>query len=324
MLALAAEADEAQRYWPQWRGPLGTGVAPEGNPPVEWSETKNLRFKVEIPGVGHASPIVWKDRIYLMTAVAAKQQKAEPEPAEGDRRSRGIQPTHTQRFVLLALDRATGEVVWERTAREALPHESTHLDGTWASASPITDGERIFAHFGSNGLYAYDLAGTLLWSKDLGEMQTRNGFGEGSSPALHGDTLVVNWDHEGDSFIVALDKRTGKELWRRQRPGEVTSWSTPLVVGKGPRPQVVVAATGKTRGYDLESGDVLWESGGMTVNTIPSPVEKDGTVYVMSGFRGNALQAIRLEGARGDLAGTPHITWSFDRDTPYVPSPLLY
>ncbi|MCH9649720.1 MAG: PQQ-like beta-propeller repeat protein [Deltaproteobacteria bacterium] len=331
LLPLASLQAEAPN-WHQWRGPDANGVAPASDPPIEWSEEKNLRWKVPIPGKGHASPVIWEDRIFLATAIATEKPALDlyhPEVEANNPRSRrrGIQPTHVQRFVVLALDRATGKTVWQHTARESAPHEGTHLDATWASASPITDGEHLFVTFGSNGLYAYDLAGKLLWEKDLGDMQTRNGFGEGSSPALQGNTLVITWDHEGESFIVALDKRTGAELWRQPR-AEATSWATPLIVESGGKHQVVVNGTGKIRGYDLANGKILWESGGMTTNTIPSPVHKDGVVYVMSGFRGNALQAIQLANAKGDLgdseAAPGALLWTYDRDTPYVPSPLLY
>ncbi len=325
-LDFGISAAPAETDWPQWRGPEGTGVAAGAHPPQEWSAEKNLRWKVEIPGKGHASPIILGERIFLTTAISTPREIPQPEVEEEDgpgRRRRNIQPTYVQRFVTLALDRGTGEVVWQHTSRESAPHEGTHQDATWASSSPITDGEHLFANFGSNGLFAYDLEGKLLWQKDLGDMQTRNGFGEGSSPALHGNTLILTWDHEGDSFIVALDKRTGAELWRQNRD-EVTSWATPLVVEVGGRPQVVVPGTSKTRGYDLVGGKILWESPGMTLNVIPSPVYRNGTVFVMSGFRGNALQAIRLAAAKGDLSDSKAITWTHDRDTPYVPSPLLY
>jgi outer membrane protein assembly factor BamB len=165
--------------------------------------------------------------------------------------------------------------------------------------------------------------GNLVWEKDLGDMQIRHGFGEGSSPALFGNTILVNWDHEGDSFIVALDKRTGEEIWRRDRD-EITSWSTPLVVEHAGNRQGIVSATGQVKGYDLETGDVIWEARGMTVNVIPTPVHIDGLVIVTSGFRGNALLAIRLNGAKGDITDTDAVVWSLDRDTPYTPSPLLF
>jgi len=320
LAALPAAAD-----WPRWRGPEATGASPTAEPPVRWSEGENVRFKVAIPGRGHASPIVHGDRLYLLTAVPADPAAA-GESQEAAEEKRGWPPSvepSRHRFVVLALSRDDGSVVWERTAVEKVPHETTHHDGTWASASPVTDGERLYAHFGSAGLYGYDLDGELLWKKDLGDMRTRHGFGEGASPAVHGDTLVVNWDHEGDSFLVALDARTGEERWRVERD-EVTSWSTPIVVEHGGRTQVIVAATGASRGYDLETGEVIWSLGGMTVNTVPSPVHGDGMVYLTSGFRGNALQAVRLAAAEGKLDGTEAVAWSLDRDTPYVPSPLLY
>lgn len=318
-----ALADSANtEYWPQWRGPLATGVAPRADPPVEWSEGKNVAWKVEIPGRGSASPIVWKEVVYVLTAVPTGEPTQTAAP-QGDGRSRGIQPNQAQQFTILAIRRSDGGVAWKKVLREEVPHEGTHGTGTWASNSPITDGEHLYAYFGSRGLYCLDMEGNLIWEKDLGDMQTRRSFGEGSSPALFGNTLLVNWDHEGDSFIVALDKNTGKEIWRRDRE-EITSWSTPLVVEYAGRPQAIVNATGKVRSYDLEKGDVIWEVGGMTVNVIPTPVHLDGLVIVTSGFRGNSLLAINLQGAKGDITDSDSIVWSLDRDTPYTPSPLLY
>jgi outer membrane protein assembly factor BamB len=275
--------------------------------------------------------VVWGRKVFVTTAVdeGVPSPDAPPPapPAEGaaqGRRGLAGAPGMLHRFVVLALDLDTGKVLWERTARRAPPHEGHHPDGTYASGSPVTDGEHVFASFGSQGLYAYDLDGNLKWEKDLGDMTTRLGFGEGASPALHGDTLVLNWDHEGEDFIVALDKRTGAERWRRERD-EMTSWTTPLVVEHGGRPQVIVSATGAIRSYDLATGEELWHTPGMTVNAIPSPVyDGSSTVYATSGFRGSALLAIDLASAKGNLEGTAAIRWRFDRDTPYVPSPLLY
>lgn len=323
------EPADPVHYWSQWRGPLGTGAAPHGDPPVAWSETENIRWKVDLPGQGHASPIVWGDRVFIVTAIETDQalpqeeQVEEEEAPSGHWRPDPKLPKQVYQFDILALDRQSGAVLWQRTAREEPPHEGTHQDGSWAPASPVTDGERVYAHFGSRGLYCYDMAGELLWSTDLGDMTTRLSFGEGASPALHGDAIVVNWDHEGESFIVALDKRTGAERWRVERD-EHTTWSTPLIVEHAGRSQVIVNATNRVRSYDLQSGALIWECGGMTVNPIPTPVAVDGVVYVMSGFRGNALLAIRLDGAEGDITGSESIVWSYDRDTPYVPSPLLY
>jgi len=293
------------RFWPQWRGPLGTGEAPNANPPLEWSEKKNVRWKVEIPGRGKSSPIVWGDLVFVTTAVPTGKGSS-------------------QDFVVLAYGRADGQLRWRKTVRTLVPHEGTHADGTFASASALTDGERVYAFFGSRGLYALDLQGHVLWEKDLGTMTTRLGFGEAASPALFGNTLVVNWDHEGNDFIVALDAKTGKERWRNDQRNEPTTWATPLVVVQDGRPQVVTSGTNRVRSYDLETGKLLWEAGGLTDNVIPSPVSAGGMVYLTSGFRGNALIAVRLAGAKGDITGTPAVAWRYDRDTPYVPSPLLY
>lgn len=192
-----------------------------------------------------------------------------------------------------------------------------------ASSSVVTDGSHVIASFESRGIYAYDMNGKPLWQKDLGDKQMRNEFGEGSSPALHRDSLFVVWDHQGESFIVALDKATGAERWRAKRD-EIDSWATPLVVETGGKAQVVTGAMRRVRAYDAATGEVVWETAGLTMNPIPSPVQADGLVFLMSGFRGNSLKAIRVAGAKGDITGSPHVVWTLERDTPYVPSPLLY
>ncbi len=316
-----------ERYWPQWRGPQASGVAPHGDPPIEWNENKNVRWKTEIPGQGHATPIVWGDTVFVTSAIKTDKQ-VELEPIEVPQRRRGRRgrsaaPSSTYKFVIFAINRSDGSVHWQQTAREEVPHEGTHQTGSWAANSPVTDGEHVYAYFGSRGLYCYDMQGNLQWERDLGDMIIKRSFGEGSSPVLYGDVIVLNWDHEGDSFIIALDKRTGEELWKVARD-ESTSWSTPLVVEDNGTPQVVVNATYRTRSYDLATGKTLWECGGMTANAIPSPVTANGIVYVTSGFRGNALQAIRLADTTGDITGATAVIWEYDRDTPYVPSPLLY
>ncbi|HOX58819.1 MAG TPA: PQQ-like beta-propeller repeat protein [Candidatus Paceibacterota bacterium] len=336
--------------WPQWRGPLQNGVAPEATPPITWSETNNVKWKVRLPGGGHATPIIWEDRIFIQTAIptgrkvetntaAAGEQpsavRAEPPPkgegrpdGPGGRKGRGgfgggAKPTEFYQFAVLCLDRQTGKVLWQKVAREEVPHEGYRQnEGSFASSSGLTDGKHLIACFGSRGLYCFDLNGKLLWEHDLGKMRMVMAFGEGSSPALHEDTLIVNCDNEDDSFIVALDKTTGKPRWKKTRE-ERTSWSTPLIIQRDGKTQAVVAATGKIRSYDVASGDVIWECGGLTRNVVPCPVADANTVYCMSGFQGNALLAIRL-GRTGDLTGTDAIAWTRKRSTPYVPSPLLY
>jgi len=329
--AFAAETDaDAERYWPRWRGPHDNGVSPSGDPPIEWSETKNVRWKVAIPGEGSGSPIVWGDRIFVTSAIDTGETDGAPAEAEPSSAPRGrrrgppnVSTSNLFSYDVFALRRSDGEILWRRTARREKPHEGRHPTGTYASNSAITDGKRLYAYFGSRGLYAYDLDGELLWEKDLGEMRTRFSFGEGSSPALWGDTLVVIWDHEGNSFIVALNTETGEELWRVDRE-EQTSWTTPLILDSGDGVQVVTTATRQTRSYDLETGELLWAARGVTNNAIPTPVEANGIVYVTSGFMGNALRAYRLTDAlaSGPDGATP--IWEYDQDTPYVSSPLLY
>ena len=320
MLAATVASDGAgERFWPQWRGPHATGVSRHATPPIEWSETKNVRWKVEIPGRGSSSPVVWGDHLFLLSAVPVGVDG----PASHQSRST-MQPRDVHRFIVLAIDRRTGRVRWERTAQEERPRAPSMKDGTWASSSAITDGSRVFAFFESSGLYAYNMDGSLLWQKRFGNKQMFAEVGEsGSTPVLYGDRLVVVWDHQGESFIVALDARTGAELWRKSRD-EVDSWATPLVVTHEGRAQVVTAAEKRLRSYDLATGDIVWESNGLTMNPIPSPVSEGGLLFAMSGFKGSRLSAIRLADAKGDISGGKAIVWTLDRDTPYVPSPLLY
>jgi len=320
MLAATIASDGAgERFWPQWRGPHATGVSRHATPPIEWSETKNVRWKVEIPGRGSSSPVVWGDHLFLLSAVPVGVDG----PASHQSRST-MQPRDVHRFIVLAIDRRTGRIKWERTAQEERPRAPSMKDGTWASSSAITDGSRVFAFFVSTGLYAYDMDGSLLWQKHFGDKQMFAEVGEsGSTPVLYGDRLVVVWDHQGESFIVALDVRTGAELWRKSRD-EVDSWATPLVVTHEGRAQVVTAAEKRLRSYDLATGDIVWESNGLTMNPIPSPVSDGGLLFAMSGFKGNRLSAIRLADAKGDISDGKANAWTLDRDTPYVPSPLLY
>ena len=305
----AAQPPLGQRFWPQWRGPHASGISRTAQPPLEWSETKNIRWKIELPGRGAATPVIWGDRAYVPTAVPAQ-------------RAEGVRGVH--RFVLMAINRKDGSIAWQRTAREEAPHEGTHQEfGTLASPSAVTDGEHVIVSFESRGIFAYDMNGAPVWQKDLGDKRMRNEFGEGSSPALHKDKLFVVWDHQGESFIAALNKRTGQEVWRTKRD-EIDSWSTPLVVEHDGRAQVITGAMRGVRSYDAETGQIVWETGGLTMNPIPSPVAADGLVILMSGFRGNSLKAVRLAEAKGAVTGAPAIAWTLDRDTPYVPSPLLY
>ncbi len=311
-----------QDAWMQWRGPLANGTAPHAQPPVEWSEQKNVRWKIPLPGKGHSSPIIVGDRVYLTAAVPvgdAQPPVYDTAPGAHD----GLPVTQRHQFVVLAVERRDGRIAWQKVVRAEFPHEGGHNTGSQASNSPTSDGQRIYAFFGSRGLYCLDLQGEILWQKDLGRMQTLHAHGEGSSPVLHGDTLVVCWDHEGESFLYAFDKLTGRQLWKVARD-EKTSWSTPLIVESDARPQVIVSATKRIRGYDLASGAQLWECAGLTDNVVSSPVLSGDLVITGNSYLQQAILAIRFAGAKGDLTGTGAVVWQLRRLTPYVSSPLLY
>jgi outer membrane protein assembly factor BamB len=323
-----------QNQWAQWRGPSFNGMA-RGDAPTQWSDTKNIKWKTQIPGRGHSTPIIWGDRIFLTTAIPTGQKPEAIESSDSQtsqtgerRRGRGgpggdTGPQAEHKFAVLCVDRKTGAISWQKTATVATPHEGYHRAyGSFASNSPVTDGTYVFASFGSRGVFCFDLNGKLIWSKSPAEqLRMKLGFGEGSAPVLEGDRLILTYDHEAGSFIVALDKKSGKELWRAQRD-ERSSWSTPLVVPHAGRKQVVVSATTRVRSYDLETGKLIWECAGLGANTIPAPVHHNGVVYVMSGFRDPRLMAIRL-GKEGDLTGSDSIVWSQTRGLSYTPTPVL-
>ena len=318
----SAEGTNERQNWSQWRGPLATGVAIDADPPVVWGENKNIRWKAALPGKGHSTPVIWGDRIYVTTAVPigdALPPRFSTAPGTHD----GVPVTHRHQFLVLALNRRDGTIVWKRTLHEKLPHEGGHYTGSLASNSAAIDGEYVFAFFGSHGLFCLTTTGELKWSKQFGEMQTKHGHGEGNSPVLHGDLVFINWDHDGKSWVMALDKATGNERWKVDRD-EQTSWATPIVVEHAGRPQLVVSGTNRVRGYDAATGKLIWECGGLASNIVASPVAGGGMIFAGSSYEKRSLLAIRLDGAKGDITGTDNVAWSRVRGTPYVPSPLLY
>lgn len=316
----ASERSEAA-HWPQWRGPLGTGEAPGAQPPLEWSETENIRWKTRLPGTGHSTPLVWGNRLFLTSAEPTGERLSPvKEIAEGAHDNTPV--TRRQRLLAMAVSRASGEILWQQELRVLLPHQGHHDSGTFASPSPVMDGEHFFAFFGSGGLYCLDLDGNVFWKAQAGEMHVKHGHGEGASPALHGDTLIVVLDHEGQSRLIAYEKGTGEVRWQLDRD-EPTSWSSPIIVEVEGRPQVIVAGTNKVRAHDLEDGSLIWQCGGLTNNVVATPVASDGMAFAGSSYGPQAMMAIRLEGARGDLDQSEHLAWFRRRSTPYVPSPLL-
>jgi outer membrane protein assembly factor BamB len=316
------EARAAEENWPQWRGPYGTGAASNANPPVDWSEAKNVRWKVAVPGKGHSTPIVWGDRIFLTTAVPFGETlppKYSAAPGTHD----GVPVTQRHEFVVVAFNRRDGKVLWKKAVNKKLPHEGGHYTGSLASNSAVTDGEHVFAFFGSHGLYCLGMNGEVKWEKQFGAMQTKHGHGESASPALHGEMLFINWDQDGPCFVAAFDKRTGKQRWKVDR-NEETSWSSPIIVENDGQPMLIVAGTNRIRAYEPATGQVIWECGGLSSNIVATPVAAEGMLFAGSSYEKQALLAIRLDRAKGDITGTDRIAWTRSRGTPYVPSPLLY
>ena len=322
--SLAAQARQSSvAQWPQWRGPSGNGVA-RGDAPLEWSDNKNVSWKIEIPGRGFSTPIISGNRLFLTTAVPTGKAAAAPS-SEGRRGAGGGTAAGVEhRFDIMAIDRLSGKVLWQQTATTATPHEGYHRTyGSFASNTPATDGERVYAFFGSRGLYAYDMNGSQVWKKDFGQqMKMRLQFGEGTALVLHDGKLITIFDHQEEGLLAVTDGATGKDIWRIPR-NEGSSWSTPLVVEHEGKKQIVVTATPKAMAYDLETGKLVWEVTGIGLNPIPRPVQQGDMVYVMSGYRDPKLMAIRL-GRTGDLTGTDAVAWEATRGLSYTPTPVLH
>lgn len=310
--------------WPTWRGPQANGVAPKtAQPPTKWDEKNNIKWKIPLSGKGSATPIVWGDQIFVVTATKT-DRLAKPEELpkiDPTFQTKTTPPNHFYRFEVFCYDRHTGKEIWKQLANEAVPHEGHHETHSYAAGSPTTDGKRLYVSFGSFGIYAYDLSGKLLWKRDLGRIHSRLGWGEAVTPVVQGDSLVLNWDQEANSKLIVLDASTGKTKWEAQRD-EKTSWNTPFVVDHQGQTQVIINGTNRIRSYDLKEGKVLWEVGGMTVNAIPSPLVSEGVAYIMSGYRGAAAVAVPLN-SKGELK-EDQVLWRYSKGTPYVPSPILY
>ena len=307
--------------WGAWRGPLGTGISETATPPLAWSPYQNVTWRLPLPGQGHSSPVVWDGVIILTTAVPYGEDLPRRVP-ERIGAHHNLEPSRRLRFEVWAVSLLDGTVVWKKALVDEQPHEGVHETGSWASASCSTDGEVLVVPFGSRGLYALSLAGEQLWSVDLGDMFTKHGHGEGSSPLLVGDLVITQWDHEEASFLVALDKRSGVERWRSSRE-ELTSWASPIAVEVDGVTQVITAATGRVRGQNATTGAAIWEAGGLSHNVVASPVAARGRLFVGSSYEIRSMFALSLEGARGDLSQTSHLLWKRSRDTPYVASPTL-
>ena len=315
--AMAADSEN----WKQWRGPTADGVASaNAKPPLRWDEKANVKWVASLSGEGSATPIVLGDRLFVVAA--EKTSKKSRKPVVNDERAKTSPDEYFYRFLVTCIDRETGMTIWQKTATEQVPHEGRHETNTYAAGSPTTDGERLYVSFASRGFFCYSLQGDLIWQVDLGDMRTRFGWGEAVTPVLAGDLLIVNWDHEGGSFITALDKRTGKQVWKSDRPEEVTSWNTPLATVFNDKTILVVNGTNRARAYDALTGNQLWACGGQTINAIPSPIRFENTAICMSGYRAACANAIPLDSV-GDITDKGSVKWNVNKGTPYVPSPII-
>jgi outer membrane protein assembly factor BamB len=334
LVIVAALADRAladpstDGYWPGWRGASGQGVSEETRLPLEWSATKNVRWKSEIAGRGFSSPAVWGKRIFLTTDIegdVVPGAKAVVHFDEGKEfvHPDGVGADRKHSFKVIALDADSGKTVWQRTAWEGTPYDSRHKRGAYAAPTPVTDGKSVFVSFGGEGLYAYDFAGKPLWKVALGGIATM-GVGYGISPLLHGGLLIVQCDEDSGakSFIAAYDKKTGREVWRTPRKVQV-SWATPILVKAGKRDELVTAGAEHVIAYDPATGKELWRMKGLESNAVPSPVAGPDVVVVSSGYPAKVAIAVK-PGGSGDVTGTAQVLWRYAKGTAYVPSPILY
>jgi outer membrane protein assembly factor BamB len=294
MMAGASAAETVN--WPQFRGPRSDGLAVGATLPETWSTTENVVWKAEIPGWGWSSPVVWGDRIFVTTAVSERERE---KLVVGGYPGGRLKPTDVHRWMTYCLDFHTGKVVWEREAYRGEPPEERHPKNSYANATPITDGERVYAYLENIGLFCYDLAGNPLWERRWGSFPMRGGWGPGASPALHAERIYLVNDNERESFIVALDKNTGNEVWRVARE-ERSNWSTPYVWQTEQRTEIVTIGTGKVRSYDLD-GKVLWELTGTSGLVSQTPLAQEGLLYLGAGYHYGPLYAIR-PGAAGDIS----------------------
>lgn len=319
----------AQENWPQFRGSESRGVGTGKNLPTVWSETKNVAWKTDVPGWGWSSPIVWGDKIFLTTVV---REGAVETPKKGLYFG-GDRPTPTkaeQRYQVLCFDFNTGKKLWGKTVFEGAPSTPVHLKNTYASETPVTDGERVYAYFSDRGIVCFDMEGKQLWAVETGSHKTRNGWGGAASPVLHGDRVYLVNDNDDQSFLLALDKRTGKQAWRVER-NEKSNWATPFIWKNKLRTEIVTPGTGKVRSYDLD-GKLLWQFGGMSSITIATPYSEFGLLYITSGYVGDKKKPIFAvkPGASGDIglksgqSGNEFIQWFQPDAGPYNPSTIVY
>jgi len=313
MLLLAATL--AQDQWPQFRGPDGSGVAEDPRLPERWSQTENVAWKTDIPGLGWSSPVVWGDRIFVTSVIPLVEQEKPRTGIYLDGR-RVNPPPGEHRWMVYCIDFNTGEIRWAREVHRSTPKSARHLKNSFASETPVTDGERVYAYFGNVGVFALDMDGTPVWSHPIGPFPSRTGWGTAASPVLHDRRLYIVCDNEEQSFLAAFDAGTGKQIWRVERD-EKSSWSTPHIWQHDGKTEIVTNASSRIRSYDLD-GKLLWELGGASSIAIPTPVSRFGMVYISSGYVQDEVRPVFAVRPGGTIA------WSLPQGGPYNPSPLIY
>jgi len=342
---VAEDADNS-KHWDHFRGPTRTGSSATAKPPVEWTAEKNVKWKLEVPGQGTSSPVIWGDKLFLTTAVnlepgegqapqrLGRRQLFQKFDENGDgqfsneeraklmayRKEQAAKSLTKHQFVVMCVDRNNGKVLWQDVANERKPTESHHKDHGFASASPITDGKHIYFHFGPNGLFCYDFDGKQVWKRtDLGEMETRGNFGAGSSIALDDDMIVMPWDHEGQSRIEAINASAGETVWKTDRD-EPSCWATPRIVSVNGKKQVIHSGENYSRGYDLTNGEEIWRSSGLSSRPVATPIVRGNLGFFASSRHGAVLNAYHLDRS-GDISSEP--AWKITSRTPDCPSMLL-
>jgi outer membrane protein assembly factor BamB len=327
-IIFGASTSPAADNWPQFRGPGARGVSDETDLPDAWSRTENVVWTAKIPGHGWSSPVIWGDRIFVTSAeqLKGKTEKVRPGLYFGGERT----TAYPHRWSVYCIDFKTGKILWSKVAHEGVPLEGHHIKNTFASETPVTDGERIYAYFGNVGLFAYDLSGKLLWKKDLGRYSTAYSWGTASSPVLQGDRIFIVDDNEEHSFVTSIDTKTGHEVWRVDRK-EKSNWATPYIWENDLRTELITSGKGKVRSYSLD-GKLLWELGGMSSIVIPTPFSVHDLLYVTSGYVGSPFKPIFAikPGAKGDITlkskqtSNEFIAWSQLKAGPYNVSPIVY
>jgi outer membrane protein assembly factor BamB len=331
LLALAPLLRAAEeKNWPQWRGPDGLGISTATDYADEWSPTQNIAWKTSVAGRGHSSPIVWGNRVFLTTSIEGAKAPADhgaPDHLGFDLKPGYLHPDsvgvdHLYTLKVLAFDATTGKPVWDRTVYDGTMYDNRHRKNTYASSTMATDGKSVYAFFESAGLYAFDFDGGVLWKKSFGGI-AKAGMGPGTSPVIYEDLLILQCDQEmgTGSFIVALDRKDGREVWRQARTTR-RSWATPLLVRTSERVELIAAGAEMAIAYDPRTGRELWRANGTESHPIPSAVAGHGLVFLSAGSQAKRALAIKLGGS-GDLTNSPSVVWRYRKGTAYVPSPIL-